>query len=248
VKVQIVGQSNNKAKLLDWHSETFDFPPALLTDVGRAAVAAMTAQAELTGSRLQSIVGNVFQAIASPKADLGDRTEQGPILLAYWRSAERAFRNVLAEANEGIWSVEQIAGVFAIRLISAVNGAWEDGRAEFGQRGAALAAVAKHEGLVYELTRDLIPSPAPRVVPFAHRLLDQLAAADEADGATDASLTPAALAVSLGVTRRHITRIAARLDVGTRQGEGRRAVWSFSAADAAAIRQWFTEHGRRGGV
>lgn len=158
MKLLIVGQASTRAKVDDWFREEFHLPPALTGPGGREIAEMMVAWGEQGGQQLAWAIGLVRNDLGQ----WGDPNEIGAddqALVGYWRRAGDQFRATLADADAAGWEAAQIARIWQIRLISVVNGVWEDALPTFGASGRALAAIARREGIVGTFVRALIPEP-----------------------------------------------------------------------------------------
>ncbi len=128
--VQVVGQSNDKAKIEYWRLERFNLPPALAGNrMVRAEIRTMLVDAETAQTALwlgsKSFARNLLSRGEREPAgkDVSNFLKQMPVTDSYWASLEARFHQILAEYT-GERGPDDIRLSWLRYVRSAMSSAW----------------------------------------------------------------------------------------------------------------------------
>lgn len=158
IPVFVGGLASDQSKPLRWRAESVTLPAAVLTQPGAAQqLREQVEQAEATGGQLWQIARHTVRAMLPETPDREAKVKSWVASLdieaAYYAAIERSFPRVLAHHAEG--EAEQAEALWVEAQCQALQTAWQHLAARLGSSMAAVRAVARHEGRLRALIREL---------------------------------------------------------------------------------------------
>lgn len=158
VPVFVGGLASDKSKPLRWRAESVSLPAPVLARPGASQhLREQIEQAEVTGRRLRQASWHTARSMLPETPDRDDKANGVVAGLgiepAYYAAIERSFPRVLAHHAAG--EPEQADALWLEAQCQALNKAWRQLAAGLGPSMAAIRAVARNEGRLRALIREL---------------------------------------------------------------------------------------------